>query len=60
VGVHVGELVQREIAQGALPAGLGVRAVDGCLTPYGVHVTAQPPGPRDQRVDRAAAGRLRG
>ncbi len=60
MGVQIGELVQRQIVQSALPAGLGIRTVRGRLAPYGVHVAAQPPGPREQRVDRAAPGRLRG
>lgn len=58
--VQVVELVHREIAQCALPALPGVRAVDGGVTSYGVHLAAQLPRLRDQRVDRAAPGRLRG
>jgi hypothetical protein len=58
--VEVVELVHRQIAQRALPASLRVLAVDGSVTPYGVHLTAQPPRLRDERVDRAALGRLSG
>jgi hypothetical protein len=60
VFVEVVELVHRQIAQRALPASLGVRTVEGGVPPYGVHLAAQPSRLRNERVDRAAPGRLGG
>ncbi|GAA3291070.1 hypothetical protein GCM10020295_06950 [Streptomyces cinereospinus] len=58
--VQVVELVQGEVAQGALPAVLRVRSVSLGVPPYGVHLALEPPRLRYQRVHRAASGRLGG
>ncbi len=58
--VHV---VRGQLAQGALPAQLRVaRAlrVGRRLAQHGVDAASEPPGLRDERVDRAALGRLGG
>ncbi len=55
------ELMDRQVAQGALPAHLRVVLVDqGGVPPHRVHIAAQPLRPVDQRVDGIALGRLGG
>lgn len=55
---QVVEVVDGQIAQGALPAGLHIVVVRAGVTPHGVHVPAQQAGPGDERVDRAPLGWL--
>ncbi|GAA4889214.1 hypothetical protein GCM10023237_03290 [Streptomyces coeruleoprunus] len=58
LGAQVVELMHREVAQGALPAALRVVLVAPGVAAYGVHLSAQTAGLRDEGVHSAALGRL--
>src|ERR1044072_1738254 len=61
---EVVQMMDGEIAQRALPAQLGfvrrTAQVRRGVAPHGGDAAAEPPGLRDQRVDRAALGRRGG
>lgn len=58
---EVVELMDGQLAERSLPSPLGVVLVDDRgVTPHGVHVSTQSPGPVDQRVDGISLGRLWG